>query len=405
MDNLKELYRDYLDGKTSIEKVDGTRLDEIMIKNDSGFGLYIAENNGKFRALSGHADEDRYDVDLDLSFESEALAAAYLLGADEDQVTTIDKILREAKNKGQACFEDVEDALLSPAPRHGGESMVGDSLSQFQMTMGFLRSNNGIYDPVHSVYIDPLVSDKLGGASIDNKRITFYDVTVDDIEECMNHGTKFLDEVPDQIHVIGGSAEICSIPISGPDDPTIETIATTVAGDERWCDVTGLDIGGFEHFKEIIEKNDHIEGLDTKVNQPVAHDEWRDGMASQVLGQMDAIEGLDAVGERDANTVLADTFKRADLDEAGIGNELLNLYLSSDDSGREAISQMFYTLSGTTFDSFLMEASEACEETLGAYEYGCEDKDESLDEMMAAKDEESGFEDMSSEMDIEQGAR
>ncbi len=47
--------------------------------------------------------------------------------------------------------------------------------------------------------------------------------------------------------------------------------------------------------------------------------------------------------------------------------ELFGVYSRSDASGRSAIAEVFHALTGETFDSFLMEASRTCEETLEAY--------------------------------------
>lgn len=364
MNDIKKMYAAYLKGVAEPKKISQEQADLLRHGADDGqhgFGRFVVDNeNGTWTAIYGYGDRlAGYAV---RDYISEALAAGFLMDVDERQLNMFENILNCAKSKGQAIFEDVEDALLSPAPEGRDETLVSDDWSRFYDMKAAFKENNGVYDPVHGIYIDPTVTD-----ACEEKCITLYDVSMDDIEECMMNGTKFLDEVPGQIHVVNGSPVIAKIPVDGPHDQTIDLLVSTIARDERWCDVTGLDIGGFKHFQDIAEKNYRIENQISLPEAARTHDEWRDGMVQQVANYMDRIDGLDSVDARNAFPTLADTFEQVDFTEPQIVTDLLNLYSKSDDSGKATINQMFYVLSGKTFDLFLMEASEACEETLGSH--------------------------------------
>ena len=120
--------------------------------------------------------------------------------------------------------------------------------------------------------------------------------------------------------------------------------------------------GGWEHVTEIIAKADRIEaGI-------VKDDEWRDGMVEQVSGFMDKIKDMDAEEAEGADTVLAETFNSIDALSTDAAIDLLRVYSNCDASGRDAVAKTFYALSGESFDSYLMTASEVCKKTLGMLE-------------------------------------
>lgn len=115
---------------------------------------------------------------------------------------------------------------------------------------------------------------------------------------------------------------------------------------------------------------------------------------------MDKIDGLESVGVTDADTALADMVEHADLEQAGIAAEIFNLYTEADGAGREIIGTMFESLIGESFDTFLSEATKACEKTLEPSEVG-----ESLDEMMEQKVEVAGDGEIGDEISVSNGER
>lgn len=126
--------------------------------------------------------------------------------------------------------------------------------------------------------------------------------------------------------------------------------------------VSELDAETLARFNEIIAKADRIEaGI-------VKDDEWRDGMVEQVSGFMDKIKDMDAEEAEGADTVLAETFNSIDALSTDAAIDLLRVYSSCDASGRDAVAKTFYALSGESFDSYLMTASEVCKKTLGMLE-------------------------------------
>ena len=111
-------------------------------------------------------------------------------------------------------------------------------------------------------------------------------------------------------------------------------------------------------------------------------DEWRDGMVEQVSEYMDIIKDMDAEKAIGADTVLAEAVELIQGNSTDAVMGMLDVYSRSDTSARSAIAEVFYALTGTTFDYFLMQASDACEQTL--YQLG----EESLDELMEQKVED-----------------
>lgn len=192
-DYIKYMYREYLEGRTRIKKVNE---DQPLFPN-TGAGLLIQKNKltDDWTALNvsdGHYEEE--------SFNHEALAAAFLQGANMGQLRMLNEILDRARLNGPYCLENVADALLSFAPACKAESLMENPMLHFIELSKSFSKNGGIYDPVHGIYIDS----KVNGMG-DVPHFTLYDVSVADIEECMAWGTKHLDEVPGQIHVVNGS--------------------------------------------------------------------------------------------------------------------------------------------------------------------------------------------------------
>ena len=115
---------------------------------------------------------------------------------------------------------------------------------------------------------------------------------------------------------------------------------------------------------------------------------------------MDKIDSLESVGVTDADTVLADMVERADFEQSGVAAEIFNLYTEADGAGREIIGAMFESLIGESFDTFLSEATKACEKTLEQSEVG-----ESLDEMMEQKVEVAEDSEIGDEISVSNGER
>ena len=336
--------------RTRIKKVNE---DQPLFPN-TGAGLLIQKNKltDDWTALNvsdGHYEEE--------SFNHEALVAAFLQGANMGQLRMLNEILDRARLNGPYCLENVANALLSFAPACKPESLIEKTFLHFIELSKSFSKNGGIYDPVHGIYIES----KVNGMG-DVPHFTLYDVSVADIEECMAWGIKHLDEVPRQIHVVNGSPHIATIYVTGPDDRRIYDLIYTLCEDGRWCDVSELNAETLARFNEVIAKANRIEaGI-------VKDDEWRDGMVEQVSGFMDKIKDMDAEEAEGADTVLAETFNSIDALSTDAAIDLLRVYSNCDASGRDAVAKTFYALSGESFDSYLMTASEVCKKTLGMLE-------------------------------------
>lgn len=192
-DYIKYMYREYLEGRTRIKKVNE---DQPLFPN-TGAGLLIQKNKLTDDWTALNVSDGHYEKK---SFNHEALAAAFLQGANMGQLRMLNEILDRARLNGPYCLENVADALLSFAPACKTESLMENPMLHFIELSKSFSKNGGIYDPVHGIYIDS----KVNGLG-DVPHFTLYDVSVADIEECMAWGTKHLDEVPGQIHVVNGS--------------------------------------------------------------------------------------------------------------------------------------------------------------------------------------------------------
>ena len=130
------------------------------------------------------------------------------------------------------------------------------------------------------------------------------------------------------------------------------------------------------------------------------HTDERTEAIEHIDNLMDKIDSLESAGVTDVDTVLADMVERADFEQSGIASEIFNLYTEADGAGREIIGAMFESLIGESFDTFLFEATKACEKTLEQSEVG-----ESLDEMMEQKVEVAGDSEIGDEMSVSNGER
>lgn len=129
------------------------------------------------------------------------------------------------------------------------------------------------------------------------------------------------------------------------------------------------EVKGIEPYVSQAGPNGGVgDGEDLRAGGAVPEgDPWRNGMVAQVAGLMLEIVDLDAKDAGGADTVLASLFEPLAYNSTDAAVELLDLYSRSNADGRSVIAEMFYVLTGETFDSFLMEASRTCEETLEAY--------------------------------------
>lgn len=130
------------------------------------------------------------------------------------------------------------------------------------------------------------------------------------------------------------------------------------------------------------------------------HPDERTEAIEHIDNLMEKIDDLEGAIVTDADTVLADMMEYANLEQAGIAAEIFNLYTEADGAGREIIGSMFESLIGESFDTFLSEATKACEKTLEQSEVG-----ESLDEMMEQKVEVADDSEIGDEISVSNGER
>lgn len=406
--DIKGMYKSYLDGRTDIQTID---------TYEGGRGLFLKENrDGSWSAMS-NVGADNLAVH---SFNDRALAVGYLLGADREQLVFLDSILKEAKNSGylNGCF--LSEALLTCAPSSGIGSLIESNRAlHANLLSGSLKGGDGVYDPTHALYIDSTVG------SSDSPSITFYGIDLGVIEDCLRHGIDNFSDVPDFANSIAYRQPLVEIPVSGADDPKIGYLTATLAGDGRWCDVSTLDTSQFNRLKGVLTKNNDItidmllfceQDKDFSAQQSLEKnafpaendrtisnvpnvDEWRDGMVEQVSGLMDKVKDVDAVGTDGADTVLAKMLESIGDNSTDAVIDMLEVYSQSDTSGRSAIAQVFHALTGETFDYFLTQASDACEQTL------CQFGEESLDDLMAQKAEVAGNGELGEDLSVSNGER
>ena len=122
-------------------------------------------------------------------------------------------------------------------------------------------------------------------------------------------------------------------------------------------------------------------------------------MVEQVSGFMGAIKDMDTQEAKGADTVLVEMFDSIAENSTDAVMDMLKVYSRSDVSGRTAVAEVFHALTGESFDSFLMQASDACELTLGRFD------GESLDEMLEQKVEVAEEGEIGEEMSVSNGER
>lgn len=127
------------------------------------------------------------------------------------------------------------------------------------------------------------------------------------------------------------------------------------------------------YFSNLTAASMEFSPVETHANE-------RTNAIEHIDNLMDKIDSLESAGVTDADTVLADMIERADFEQSGVAAEIFDLYTEADGAGREIIGSMFESLIGESFDTFLSEATKACEKTLESSEIG-----EALDEIMEQK--------------------
>lgn len=378
---IKHMYREYLQGHTDIIKVD----EDLTLAPGGSGKLFIQKNrySNNWTALYtciGHQGE--------MSFRHEALAAAYLQGADVIQLIVLDDILDRAKQKRLYNGWKIPDALLSYAPASRSESLAANPMTHFNELSKSFSENGGIYDPVHGIYIDSEI-----GEGEDTTHVTLYNLPFEKIEKCMATGITHINEMPRYLDAVYGLSDFTAICDVTLDNYLIDPLIVALSDDERWCEVSELNEETLAGFKDVIAKADRTDA------ETVKDDEWRDGMVEQVSGFMGAIKGMGTQEAKGADTVLVEMFDSIAENSTDAVMDMLKVYSRSDASGRTAVAEVFHALTGESFDSFLMQASDACEFTLGRFD------DESLDEMLEQKAEVAGDGEIGDELSVSNGER
>lgn len=378
---IKHMYREFLQGHTDIIKVD----EDLTLAPRGSGKLFIQKDrySNKWNAQNtciGH--QGRW------TFCHEALAAAYLQGADIAQLVMLDDLLDRAKQKGLYNGWKIPDALLSYAPAGRSESLAADPMMHFIELSKSFSENGGIYDPVHGIYIDSEI-----GEGEDATHVTLYNLSVEEIEKCIAAGIEHINEMPSYLDAFYGLSDFTTICDVTLDDYMIDSLIVALCDDGRWCEMSELNEETLARFKDVIAKANRIDA------ETVKDDEWRDGMVQQVSGSMGAIKDMDAQEAKGADTILAEMFDSLAENSTDAVMNMLEVYSRSDTSGRAAVAEVFQVLTGETFDSFLMQASDACEQTLGRFD------GESLDEMMEQKVELAGDGELGEELSVSNGER
>ena len=379
--SIKHMYREYLEGHTDIIKVD----EDLTLAPGGSGKLFIQKDrySNDWIALNtcvGHQGE--------WTFRHEALAAAYLQGADIIQLIVLDDILDRAKQKGLYNGWKIPDALLSYAPAGRSESLAANPMTHFNELSKSFSENGGIYDPVHGIYIDSEI-----GEGEDTTHVTLYNLPFEEIEKCMAAGIAHINEMPrylDAAHGLSDFTTICDVTL---DNYLIDSLIVALSDDGRWCEVSELNEETLTGFKDVIAKAARIDA------ETVKDDEWRDGVVEQVSAFMGTIKDMDAQEARGADTVLVEMLDSITENPTDAVMDMLEVYSRSDASGRAAVAEVFHALTGESFDSFLMQASDACELTLGRFD------GESLDEMMEQTVEVAGDGELGDELNVSNGER
>lgn len=231
--DIKGLYKSYLEGRTDIQTID---------TYEGGRGLFLKENwDGSWSAMSNVGSDNRAVH----SFNDRALAVGYLLGVSMEQLDTLDSILKAVRAK-----DYLSKALFSPAPAGRAGSLIeNDRALHCDRLRRALMDGNGVYDPVHFLYVDSTVG------TDDSPTISFHRVTLGEIANYLRHGGDNLSDIPKSAYSFHHLPPFSEISVSGPDDPKIGYLAATLAGDGRWCDVSELDSVQLDRLSGVNSKN------------------------------------------------------------------------------------------------------------------------------------------------------
>lgn len=375
--DIKGLYKSYLEGRTDIQIID---------TYEGGRGLFLKENwDGSWAAMS-NVGADNWAVH---SFNDKALAVGYLMDVSMGQLDALDSILKAVPEYLLQAKDILSDALFSPAPASRIGSLIeNDRAAHTDKLSGALKDGEGVYDPVHALYIDSTVG------SSDSPTVTFHRVDLGDIETCLQYGIDSFSNVPDFANSIAYRSPLAAISVSGADDPKIGYLAATLAGDGRWCDVSVLDTAQFNRLMDVFTKNNDI------VNDILLHGQQDKDSVEQAVDLLGKAKAIGGEYMKAVDGVLAASFEQLGSSPVDAVDNLLNLYAAADDAARGAIAETFQTLTGKPFDSFVEATVEQCELLLGPYSQG-----ESLDEMMEQKVEVAGYGEVGDEMSVSNGER
>lgn len=375
--DIKGLYKSYLEGRTDIQTID---------TYEGGRGLFLKENwDGSWAAMS-NVGADNWAVH---SFNDKALAVGYLMDVSMGQLDALDSILKAVPEFLSHAKDILSDALFSPAPASRVGSLIeNDRAAHTDKLSGALKVGDGVYDPVHALYIDSTVG------SSDSPTVTFHRVDLGDIETCLQYGIDSFSNVPDFANSIAYRSPLAAISVSGADDPKIGYLAATLAGDGRWCDVSVLDTAQFNRLVDVFTKNNDI------VNDILLHGQQDKDSVEQAVDLLGKAKAIGGEYMKAVDGVLAASFEQLGSSPVDAVDNLLNLYAGADDAARGAIAETFQTLTGKPFDSFVETTVEQCELLLGPYSQG-----ESLDEIMGQKVNVAGDGELGDELNMSNGER
>lgn len=124
------------------------------------------------------------------------------------------------------------------------------------------------------------------------------------------------------------------------------------------------------------------------------HPDERTEAIGRVTELMDKISVSHCASNANANTVLLDLMEYAGCWQLYPADDLFDIYLEADESGRKVFESMFESIVGESFESFLHDAEQTCENTLKSSEVS-----ESLDEMFEQKAEVAADSELGEELD------
>lgn len=86
---------------------------------------------------------------------------------------------------------------------------------------------------------------------------------------------------------------------------------------------------------------------------------WTENMIDQIEDKTEKIEAMPMLGGSDADTILCGLMEQTDFECNGIAQDIFDMWKRNDESGRNAIEQMFYLFTEVTFDNYLMRCDKA----------------------------------------------